>query len=119
MREIKFRAWDKDNKEMLYELDNKGYHEDLMKPFDNLDTKSYYEIMQFTGLFDKNGKEIYEGDIIEYKNVLFVVEWEKEFCQFKLSFIEKEGFLDLGYKTRELKIIGNIYENPELVEDKK
>ncbi len=108
MRVIKFRAWSKYNQGMRYNILNLG-------KFKN----EFWERMQFTGLKDKNGKEIYEGDIIEYKNVLFVVEWEKEFCQFKLSFIEKEGFLDLGYKTRELKIIGNIYENPELVEDKK
>ena len=113
MREIKFRAWDKDNKEMLYELDNKGYHEDLMKPFDNLDTKSYYEIMQFTGLFDKNGKEIYEGDIIEQifygdeiSKIILVVEDIRNLESIRCG------------SSKENKIIGNIYENPEFVETK-
>ena len=69
---------------------------------------------QFTGLHDKNGKEIYDGDIVKYKNMLGKI----IFLQgaFQLSdFYEEEEWI-LGYINEELEVIGNIYDNPELLE---
>ena len=66
VREIKFRAWDKENKVMIYPkgilFDGRvvNFNCGILEPFEE------YELMQFTGLYDKNGKEIYEGDIIKY-----------------------------------------------------
>lgn len=132
MREIKFRAWDdKDKKWLLgYELQNLGGFSmfgevmafgewtRLLSSY-NLDDWKYIKIMQFTGLLDKNGKEIYEGDICktytigEPSELLDTVVFDDGSfvfqCDYKLS-IELRGF-----KQDYIEIIGNIYENPELL----
>lgn len=66
MREIKFRAWDTDNKKMVLwgELLSKNLQNILSMP-----KYCGYELMQYTGIKDKNGKEIYEGDIVQQFNV--------------------------------------------------
>jgi uncharacterized phage protein (TIGR01671 family) len=113
-RIIKFRAWDKTNKNMLYDVATgvitiwdyaklPGSKERSAKSDD-------CEFMQFTGIIDKNGKEIYEGDIVKsYKT--FVVEWEED-EDIDYGYI---GFnLNRHYQDR-YEVIGNIYENPELL----
>jgi uncharacterized phage protein (TIGR01671 family) len=69
-------------------------------------------LMQYTGLKDKNGKEIYEGDIVNQYNLdkkpTIVEYWYNSFTPFD----ETEEY---GYKADELAVIGNIYENPELL----
>lgn len=101
MREIKFRAWDAINKFM-----GKTF-----TIFDNGELPSHPIVMQYTGLKDKNGKEIYAGDILNGRilGTPFQVQWYAS--QFRSGF-----GLPTSYK--ELEIIGNIYENPELVEEK-
>ena len=133
MREIKFRAWDG---ELMYSVAELVFD---MGP--NLDGKGirFYGpgvgegrvdgentiLMQYTGLKDKNGKEIYEGDILRIKNdhldetVVFKVEWGGEdYPAFYLPGYETEmnSFSELYYGEDEFKVIGNIYENPELLE---
>jgi hypothetical protein len=77
---------------------------------------SHKEIMQFTGLFDKNGLEIYEGDVIKsFLGRVAVVEWEKEgrFLGFTVGSERKIIYIN---REPKVEIIGNIYENPELLE---
>ncbi|OJH01702.1 hypothetical protein BL313_03215 [Staphylococcus hominis] len=120
----KFRIWDKTNKEMLEweELDlNKERGEDEITIFEPTGQFAhpifFYDAMQSTGLKDKNGTEIYEGDIIKNSyDEIYTVKW------FDAAFYLEEKY-NGGFDYHELhlednkKVIGNIYENPELLED--
>ena len=121
MREIKFRFWDKIDKKMLYDYTLEEANINLAK----IEPLNEYEIMmQYTGLKDKNGKEIYEGDILhsdksELEHV-YIIEWSNkdDYCGF-VTVSKKYGlrtFLNKDFKNSE--VIGNIYENPELTKDK-
>jgi hypothetical protein len=127
MRELKFRAWDDNNKVFVerFGIDNNGNvcftvgglsYTPEGKLFHD-DTKMIVE--QFTGLHDKNGKEIYEGDIITLgeENKAWPVVWDNErgaFCAI-INNIAIRMHVDF-WKSG--KIIGNIHENPELLEAK-
>jgi uncharacterized phage protein (TIGR01671 family) len=126
MREIKFRAWHKKQKKMVIVLAITFSTNYLHYAYDNTWNlkygKSYwsdisnFEIMQFTGIRDKYDKEIYEGDIVKYDNYLYVVSWIDKLAGFRGVNIERERsdlFLDLVSVTPE--VIGNVYENPELL----
>jgi len=147
MRTIKFRAWDKVNKEMKYKSPNIliGLTGDVFWQF-GYEPPEYLketEMMQYTGLKDKNGKEIYEKDIIEfpyitpmgdidYKTVgeVRVVKFKNGVYGFdsKTSFMPIQDFIETKqgeyipnagnkklYKDFIGKIIGNIYENNDLL----
>ena len=105
---IKFRAWENNNR-MRYESDF-WQRCDLGNYLHSIGVFKDVKIMQFTGLTDKNGKEIYEGDIF-HKGSGRVV-WKEGSCQFVLEGKDWENPLKL-YTDHE--IIGNIYENPELI----
>lgn len=108
MRPIKFRAWDKENKKMIY-------NPDFVFPNYAMDENaSVFVLMQYTGLKDKNGKEIYEGDIVKYS-------WlPKDHPQHETGVVVVEdirnipSILTKGW-TFEIEVIGNIFENPELL----
>lgn len=130
MREIKFRAWDTVEKKMklptllrlsrdLPYTDDNNNGKVFQMQCNGQENVEYFngriELMQYTGLKDKNGKEIYEGDIIEYKSIY---EWEKQPIK-KAEVVFEDGMfcppgviMDLSRS----EIIGNIYENPELLE---
>lgn len=117
-RPIKFRAWEKVQEDMKY-----GVEFDL-SPI--LPCPELWELMQFTGLLDKNGKEIYEGDIIKYyekrheggQDVVFEQVFEVQVFEDYLQFFDFMCNYPLADKDT-IEIIGNIYENPELLNERK
>lgn len=133
MREIKFRAW-------VNMATKEGEEDFVMIPwstdfFSDSSPVTRYDsdfpdkddpeiiLMQFTGLTDKNGKEIYEGDILEdgkkqvgmvfWHNAAFRVEWEMRDSEGRRDVYEIDSCFGYGH------VIGNIYENPELLVNKK
>jgi uncharacterized phage protein (TIGR01671 family) len=139
MREIKFRAWDFEYERFLesHELSDcrisrtgAPYRPDSSAPFNRWDKDPVFQ--QYTGLKDKNGVEIYEGDIIRL--VINASEWHEtvsreKFAPFVVRWSESlMGWFpesQNGYEPDEtwwdqwdVEVIGNIYENPELLEAK-
>ena len=109
MREIKFRAWIKNHKQMIF-LTAVAFG-DLI---DN--HKKGFEIMQFTGLKDKNRKEIYEGDIVELERAKYQVYWHQHIAKWELERLNIKGFSNIGLiNWNNCEVIGNKFENPELL----
>ena len=131
MREIKFRAWDKENKQWLRDsflLCSYGGKDNSIE----ISTESCgtehgqrdcdIDLMQFTGLHDSRGVEIYEGDIVEF---IDLPAGEKALCTGEVIFEEfgwhftnsiTESSLAC-YDSEYLNVIGNIHENPSLLEE--
>lgn len=144
MRKIKFRAWDKDEKRMIHlansmdsdtflQLNNHSWG--VFEP----EKENYYGgasanklrvdiLMQYTGLKDKNGTEIYEGDIVKcekrgYAFYKSVVKYNDVMGRFDI--VQGDGSFpltleeivdDISIGGLDYEVIGNIYENPELLE---
>jgi hypothetical protein len=115
MRDMKFRAWYEDGKRMIYGLpnfQNGHFYDDRGLGIDFRVLK----LMHYIGLQDKNGKPIYEGDMLEGRLEHGVVVWIQEEARWG---IDVEGnrrdiqFRDVNHD--QLDVIGNIYENPDLL----
>ena len=137
MNNLKFRVWDKklqilgtvsnidfEYEEVTFYIDDEEELE-TCQPFEDV------QLMQSTGLFDKNGKEIFEGDIInsgylfkgspfeeedEYEEEKGVVEFLN--CGFNIEFKNHTAlFIDIMLNCEDAEVIGNIYEDKELLEN--
>ncbi|HDR4727364.1 YopX family protein [Bacillus cereus] len=135
MREIKFRAWDEELKEMYSGDEIEGERNlDAWLSYGELaiyriDDGEYVQLkpLQFTGIRDKNGKEIYEGDIIstDLSRPFLVVEFRDGAFMVHCHDNEQDyydhmepAFSEVVELTKYHEVIGNIYENPELIKTK-
>ena len=135
MREIKFRAWDKNDKRIfidpqMIDFYNKKigymqYQTEYMPDTSysipvGFEEFEYSELMEWTGLYDKNGEDIYEGDIVfesfgekyykvVFENGSFRAEFEGDF--------EEHSFDLIDVVAQGCELVGNIYESPELIKE--
>ena len=120
----RYRVWDKLDKKMRVveainfnrgEFESIGYDITFLRGADEV------ILMQSTGILDKNSQEIFEGDILGTKDGLLdgVVEYRSDLGMWTNSLIRYNNFERLCSVASDREIIGNIYENPELLEDKK
>ena len=128
MREIKFRAWDSEDKKMIYNFPNPPYvvfcdeagSFGIGKFSDDYDE---LEVMQYTGLKDKNGIEIYEGDIVkiwlDYSKEEWFIDREVYYCEGCFVTKDEFGAVDNLGDFKNLEVIGNIYENKKLIKETK
>ena len=122
MRDIRFRAWFNHKptwcNRMFYSSEEPSTIGDWFSEV--LIEQDNAILMQYIGLKDKNNKEIYEGDIIKYfhgglkKLINAKVIWYKEWCGFAFETRFDSGGGLISHLSEKYKIIGNIYENPEL-----
>lgn len=132
MRQLKFRVWDKDFKKMhicgedvhdsiTFDSNGRAFYYNLQNGDGSYGDDSAYVLMQFTGLTDGNGKEIYEGDIVDYLcesdtsdwMERGVVEWDEELLQYNVG--DKKEKLDVDV-VENVWVVGNKFANPELLE---
>ena len=136
MRDIKFRVWDKETKHMHicgedvhdtinFEIEtNRAYYYNLQNGCGSLREDSDYVLMQYTGLKDKNGIEIYEGDIVSFNlksdsegqpNITGYIEYQTTFSGYRI--MSFKGSFALDYNIKDIEVIGNEWDNQELLKE--
>ena len=122
-REIKYRAWDKEKKKMVYDIPililcdgtiwphDLGYFHNSQQWTKDEGLIVDFELLQFTGLKDNDLKEIFEGDVVNFWGGVGKIIYFNLYASFKIKYKGNELF-DL---SDQVIVIGNIYENPELI----
>lgn len=132
MREIKYRAWDNveskmyhcgEEIDMIFEIRGNGIEctdvRNVSPSGYGVDSMEHLIYMQYTGLKDKNSTEIYEWDIVDTLDGLGVVIFEEMIGSFAIEYLICKIALPnyLAQQNAELEVVGNIYENPELLKE--
>ena len=124
----KYRAWDSVKKEMFkdtFAITESGQvvvvEQESVASSPDYVFVDYLVLMQSTGLVDKNGKEIFEGDVLDYKGRKALVRWHGSYASFIYRFVDELQNRNTEWKPLYLaymkcEIIGNIYENKELLD---
>ena len=120
----KFRAWDKLDKEIYEVEDISWFNGEFDFIGDGITFKrdaEDVELMQSTGLFDKEGTEVFEGDILHHQiqtEYTFIVKYDKDNGRWYGDGLSRTYRIDIAkrFLPYYYKVIGNIYENPELLE---
>lgn len=125
MRELKFRAWNKEARELgLFDLSNVCAHGAYIYTDRGNHFDSDMPIMQWTGLKDKNGVDLFEGDLVRYFNIYsndYVIEEVRYHDGKFLPMVTvEEGYNAIEkYRANDFEVIGNIYEHSHLLEETK
>lgn len=123
MREIKFRAYDYDNKR--FEYDVQDTHDEIIgDSFLNVLEEDRFVVEQYTGINDMNGVEVYEGDIIKFHVVMLSPDDKVGYVKYypaygysimlPLGILLRQEYWASGYKHT-IEVIGNIHEDEELL----
>lgn len=116
-RELKFRAWDGDKMHKVWSLLGTNLCKVPKKSYPYSEDIVVKDIMQYTGIEDYDGVEVYEGDIIEYNNQkgkYYKIYWDECALSILADCGERIRDLFIGENTKFI-IVGNIYENKELI----
>lgn len=123
---FKFRFYDKVSKEMCYPAEYNGKAEYLERRYDLVDMFRFKDLipMQSTGLIDRKGKLIYEGDLLKTRlGLILKVYWREQSAMFWLETLD--GVIPFTFYAKQqldgdlMEVIGNIYENKDLLGEKK
>lgn len=114
MREIKFRVWDEKTKKFILVID---FSQNPLCWADKMHAD--YSLSQYTGLKDKNGKEIYEKDFLRHPDsgLVYCIRWNTDTASYEFYKADESDSLMAHFKSMAnyCEVIGNIYSNPELI----
>lgn len=121
----RYRVWDKEEKKMIYDAENTydSYPVDISSFGMILDLPNLYDVMQYTGIKDIHNIKIYEGDIVKVipayghgTRIGKVIYYENKAC-FLIETTETDYFTFMSQDLKSVEILGNIYQNKELLDE--
>jgi hypothetical protein len=126
MKELKFKMWSKNDKKWINGIPYFNYDEDKSYKIVEIDDEDGFvydidevEIVEHTGCSDKNEEKVYNGWLLEGGYGKYLVQWDDKNSAYACFSVDKSGFLNFSFLlstyVKCLNVIGNIYENPELL----